>query len=80
MVFFWRLQSFDGCSLLQVAVFSNARTAICAKKDGAPGWTGSFNCAFRAVRFCPIPAQPLPKFLLALCNSQHPILFSGRVV
>ena len=65
---------------MMVAVFSNARTAICAKKDGAPGWTGSFNCAFRAVSFFPIPAQPLPKFLLALCNSQHSIISSGRVV
>jgi hypothetical protein len=35
---------------MMVAVFSNARTAICAKKPDDKGWTASFNCAFRAVR------------------------------
>ena len=34
---------------MMVAVFSNARTAICAKKPDDKGWTASFNCAFRAV-------------------------------
>ena len=32
----------------QVAVYSNARTTVMAKKDGAEGWKGSFNTAFRA--------------------------------
>ena len=33
---------------MMVAVFSNARTTVCAKKEGAEGWKDSFNCAFRA--------------------------------
>jgi len=36
---------------MMVAVFSNARTAVCAIGDGpegSRGWTESFNCAFRA--------------------------------
>jgi Na+/H+-translocating membrane pyrophosphatase len=33
---------------MMVAVFSNARTAVCAKKQGEAGWMASFNCAFRA--------------------------------
>ncbi|KAJ1481756.1 pyrophosphate-energised proton pump, partial [Baffinella frigidus] len=33
---------------MMVAVYSNARTAVMAKKDGAEGWKGSFNTAFRA--------------------------------
>jgi len=33
---------------MMVAVYSNARTAICAKKPDEAGWMASFNCAFRA--------------------------------
>jgi len=33
---------------MMVAVFSNARTAVSAKKDGEAGWVESFNTAFRA--------------------------------
>jgi len=33
---------------MMVAVFSNARTTLQAQADGPAGWTGSFNCAFRA--------------------------------
>ncbi|MGB1599682.1 MAG: sodium/proton-translocating pyrophosphatase, partial [Promethearchaeia archaeon] len=33
---------------MMVAVYSNARTAVSAKKQGEAGWTSSFNCAFRA--------------------------------
>eukprot|EP00286_Rhodomonas_abbreviata_P017858 CAMPEP_0181322666 /NCGR_PEP_ID=MMETSP1101-20121128/19350_1 /TAXON_ID=46948 /ORGANISM="Rhodomonas abbreviata, Strain Caron Lab Isolate" /LENGTH=866 /DNA_ID=CAMNT_0023430595 /DNA_START=99 /DNA_END=2695 /DNA_ORIENTATION=- len=33
---------------MMVAVFSNARTAVSAKKDGEKGWMESFNTAFRA--------------------------------
>jgi len=33
---------------MMVAVYSNARTAVSAKKQGEAGWTASFNCAFRA--------------------------------
>jgi len=33
---------------MMVAVYSNARTAVSAKKSGEAGWTASFNCAFRA--------------------------------
>ena len=29
-------------------MYSNARTTVMAKKDGAEGWKGSFNTAFRA--------------------------------
>jgi len=48
-----------------VAVFSNARTAVCAKKLGEAGWTASFNCAFRAVR--PLPLPPFCIHLLLCC-------------
>ena len=37
---------------MMVAVYSNARTAVSAKKLGEAGWTASFNCAFRAVSSC----------------------------
>jgi inorganic pyrophosphatase len=33
---------------MMVAVFSNARTTVSAIPNGAPGWKGSFNAAFRA--------------------------------
>jgi len=33
---------------MKVAVFSNARTTVSAIPDGAAGWKGSFNAAFRA--------------------------------
>jgi H(+)-translocating pyrophosphatase len=33
---------------MKVAVFSNARTAVSAIPDGAVGWKGAFNTAFRA--------------------------------
>lgn len=33
---------------MMVAVYANARTAVSAVPDGAVGWKGAFNCAFRA--------------------------------
>jgi len=33
---------------MMVAVFSNARTTVSAKKEGEEGWKAAFNCAFRA--------------------------------
>merc|ERR1719329_1190006 len=33
---------------MMVAVFSNARTTVSAKKEGEEGWRSAFNCAFRA--------------------------------
>lgn len=33
---------------MMVAVYSNARTTVSAMKEGASGWTDSFNTAFRA--------------------------------
>jgi len=33
---------------MMVAVFANARTTVSAKKEGALGWSASFNTAFRA--------------------------------
>lgn len=33
---------------MMVAVYSNARTTVCAMREGATGWTDSFNTAFRA--------------------------------
>jgi inorganic pyrophosphatase len=31
-----------------VAVYANARTTVCASKNGSAGWTAAFNCAFQA--------------------------------
>ena len=45
---------------MMVAVYSNARTAVSAKKQGEAGWTASFNCAFRAV-ICHCPPWSLPR-------------------
>ena len=33
---------------MMVAVFSNARTTVSAKKEGEEGWRAAFNVAFRA--------------------------------
>ena len=43
---------------MMVAVYSNARTAVSAKKQGEAGWTASFNCAFRAVSGPASPSRP----------------------
>ena len=54
---------------MMVAVYSNARTAICAKKPDDKGWTASFNCAFRAVRSPYALSLSLPHSLLSLSLS-----------
>ena len=56
-----------------VAVYSNARTAICAKKANEAGWMASFNCAFRAVSFLAAnPAsRPASRAVFLSCAVSH---------
>jgi Na+/H+-translocating membrane pyrophosphatase len=53
---------------MMVAVFSNARTTVSAKKEGEEGWKAAFNCAFRAGLAAPTSAAPFNcPFNCALC-------------
>lgn len=53
---------------MMVAVYSNARTAVSAKKQGEAGWTASFNCAFRAVSGHLLPCDVCPRAHERACS------------
>jgi inorganic pyrophosphatase len=55
---------------MMVAVFSNARTTVSAKKAGAEGWTASFNTAFRAggvMGYSLVALSMMVLYIMALC-------------
>jgi len=59
---------------MMVAVYSNARTTVSAKREGEAGWTASFNTAFRAggvmgYSLCAISLMVL--YFLALLYRTH---------
>jgi len=54
---------------MMVAVYSNARTTVSAMKEGAAGWTESFNTAFRAggvMGYCLTSAALFVLFLIIM--------------
>ena len=59
---------------MMVAVYSNARTTVMAKAEGAEGWKGSFNTAFRAggvMGYSLVAISMMILYILALCFREY---------
>lgn len=66
---------------MMVAVYSNARTTVCAKAEGADGWQGSFNCAFRAggvMGYSLVAISMMMLYVLALIYREYFSVYDGE--